>query len=112
MIVRDEQMKTVTEALGQTVMPCSVAEKGALPLKAPGPPVPDVEKEDEEWIEIQVFDTDKKPVSGVWYKIHLTDGSTKSGATDANGLAGYYGIPSGNCDIVFPDFDQFVLDKQ
>lgn len=57
------------------------------------------------WIEIQLVDSDGKPVPGMEYEIRLPDGSTRSGALDCRGTARCDGIVPGQCTIRFPTLD-------
>ena len=58
------------------------------------------------WIEIMLFDEEKKPVAGQLYRITLPDGSVQEGTLDEEGLARVEGFESGMCQVTFPDLDQ------
>ena len=94
--VKAEQRKTKTGKYG--------SEK-VTPYK---PPETKEEKEKKKsWIEIEMVDEDKKPVSGEKYKITLSDGETVAeGTLDDKGFARLEGIDPGNCKVTFPDLDK------
>ena len=59
-----------------------------------------------DWIEIELVGMDDSPIAGMPYEITLPDGKTvDKGTTDAKGKAKLTGIPSGNCQICFPELD-------
>ena len=59
-----------------------------------------------DWIEIELVGMDDSPIAGMPYEIVLPDGKTVDrGTTDAKGKARLTGIPSGNCQISFPELD-------
>lgn len=59
-----------------------------------------------DWIEIELVGMDDSPIAGMPYEITLPDGKTvDKGTTDAKGKARLTGIPSGNCQICFPELD-------
>jgi hypothetical protein len=57
------------------------------------------------WIEFLVNDDDDKPLEGVRYEAHLTDGSKKTGVTGETGLVRFDQIDAGICEFILPDFD-------
>jgi type VI secretion system secreted protein VgrG len=58
------------------------------------------------WVEIQLLDTDNKPVPNEAYHIELPDGTSTDGCTDDKGMARVDGIDPGNCKISFPNLDK------
>lgn len=59
-----------------------------------------------DWIEIELVGMDDSPIAGMPYEIILADGKTvDKGTTDSRGKAKLTGIPSGNCQISFPELD-------
>jgi len=59
-----------------------------------------------DWIEIELVGMDDSPIAGMPYEIILPDGKTvDKGTTDAKGKAKLTRIPSGNCQISFPELD-------
>jgi type VI secretion system secreted protein VgrG len=44
---------------------------------------------------------DGTPIAGIPYKVTFADGSTRSGVTDANGLARQSGVPEGAASVVY-----------
>ncbi len=55
------------------------------------------------WIEIELYDTADRPVTGQRYRITLPDGSTREGRLDGRGFARIDGIDPGTCRVTFPD---------
>jgi hypothetical protein len=60
------------------------------------------------WIAIELVGEDDRPIANERYAIVLPDGSERQGTTDARGRARIDAIPSGTCDICFPDLDRDV----
>ena len=59
-----------------------------------------------DWIEIELVGMDDSPIAGMPYEIVLPDGKTvDKGTTDSHGKAKLTRIPSGNCQICFPELD-------
>ena len=59
------------------------------------------------WIEIEMVDKEDKPVSGMTYRITLSDGKTVAeGTLDDKGCARVNGIEPGSCKVTFPTLDQ------
>jgi len=55
------------------------------------------------WIEIELVDSDGRPVSGERYRITLPDGSVYERSLDARGFARVDGIDPGTCKVTFPN---------
>lgn len=66
------------------------------------PAVPDCPNP-KDWIEIQLVDDNDQPVANAAYQVKLPDGSVKTGRTDANGVARFAPIISGQCSVSFPE---------
>ena len=64
--------------------------------------------QDTAWIEIQLVDTDGKPIADQRYKITASDGREYQGYTDSLGSALVRNLPVGNCNISFPELDKAV----
>tara|TARA_R110001592_G_scaffold145353_4_gene368952 strand:- start:714 stop:1256 length:543 start_codon:yes stop_codon:yes gene_type:complete len=65
-----------------------------------------------DWIEIELLGMDDSPVAGTPYEVILPDGKTVDrGTLDAHGKAKLIGIPSGNCQISFPELDQAAWEE-
>jgi hypothetical protein len=47
-----------------------------------------------------------QPVSHVRYRIRASDGATREGFLDGDGLARVEGLPSGQVSVSFPDLDE------
>jgi len=78
---------------GPTPRPQNSSSRPALPL-------PPTAAETKTWIEFRLLDeTTDKPVSGVAFRIQLTDGSIVEQITDAAGLIRIDGIDPGVCGI-------------
>lgn len=58
------------------------------------------------WIEIELKDTQGKPVAGEKYQIIAPRGRTLEGRLDENGFARVPNIPAGLCVVKFPEIDQ------
>ncbi len=87
-------------------IPCGMCtvrfpEGGGEPLELIGVRAP----EDKDWIEIVLEDHDGTPVANERYRIRLPDGDTRQGQLDANGFARVDEIPSGLCQVSFPERD-------
>jgi hypothetical protein len=54
------------------------------------------------WIEIELVNTDGKPVSGVEYVIKFADGSVQKGTLNSKGKARHEQIKPGKCQVTFP----------
>jgi hypothetical protein len=57
------------------------------------------------WIEIELVDTEGKPVPNERYWILLPDGTSREGRLDSEGRAYFGGLDPGECDVRFPDLD-------
>jgi len=81
---------------------------GTQSLKPNKPPETKEEKElKNSWLEFEMVDGDNKPVTGVAYRVILSDGATAAeGTLDEKGFARLEGIEPGSCKITFPDLDQ------
>lgn len=76
---------------------------GATPVTPYKPPKTAEEKEQKKsWIEIKLVDDAGKPVAGESVEITLSDKTLWSGSLDQNGFVRVDGIPSGQCEVVFP----------
>jgi len=56
------------------------------------------------FIELELVDTDGKPVAFASYSVTASDGKVVSGALDAEGRARIEGVAQGSCKVTFPDF--------
>lgn len=56
------------------------------------------------FIELELVDTDGKPVRFARYRVTGSDGAMFSGTLDAKGRARVDGLPEGTCQVTFPDF--------
>lgn len=75
-----------------------------------GEPPPETEtplpkREEKTWIEIELVDSEGKPVPGERYSILLPDGKTVEGRLDASGRAYFGGLDPGECEVTFPELD-------
>lgn len=92
--VKAEQLKTRSGKYG--------SEK----VKPHKPPKTEAEEEKKNsWIEIELVDTQNKPVSGEKYKITLSDKAVAEGVLDEKGFARIEGIEPGTCEVTFPEMD-------
>jgi len=62
--------------------------------------------EEVDFIELVLVDQDDQPLARRAFNIELPSGAVRSGQTDADGRARVDGIPPGQCNITFPDFEQ------
>ena len=62
--------------------------------------------EETDWLEVQVFDQDDRPVAGVEYLVKLTDGKSRKGTTNSGGILCFEGIPSGDCSVELLSVDE------
>lgn len=76
---------------------------GSEPTPPREPEVARVERKT--WIEIELVDTEGKPVQNERYWILLTDGSTREGRLNGEGRAYFGDLDPGECDVRFPDLD-------
>lgn len=60
---------------------------------------------DRDWIEIKLVDEAGNAVAGQRYLIVTPDGRENRGYTDSLGMARLTRIPSGDCQVSFPDLD-------
>ena len=80
---------------------------GAANAKPHQQPKTDEEKKKKKsWIEIELVDEDNKPVTGMAYRITLSDDSVAEGTLDDKGFARVDGIEPGSCKVTFPDLDK------
>ncbi len=63
------------------------------------------------WIEINLKDAKGNPVAGERYRIKLPDGSVQEDNLDAFGHAEYYEINRGECEVSFPDLEDYEWNK-
>jgi phage baseplate assembly protein gpV len=59
---------------------------------------------DTSFIELELVDTDGKPVAFASYVVTASDATSFSGVLDAEGRARIDGIVKGNCTVTFPEF--------
>lgn len=65
-----------------------------------------------DWIEIELVGMDDSPIAGMPYQVILPDGKTvDKGTLDSKGKAKLIGLPSGNCQITFPELDQAAWEE-
>lgn len=57
------------------------------------------------WIEIELVDTEDRPVPGAAYRIELPDGRARTGTLDRDGRAREDGLVPGTCKVSFPELD-------
>jgi hypothetical protein len=57
------------------------------------------------WIEIELVDSDGKPVCGADYAVICADSAVRRGTTDDKGRAREEGIVPGTCKVSFPKLD-------
>lgn len=64
-------------------------------------------EEKKSWIEVEmVYESNGKPVPGVFFEVTLPDDTIASGTTDENGIGRVEGFDPGNCKITFPYLDK------
>lgn len=63
------------------------------------------------WIEVVVLDTSGTPLSGEQYALYLSDGTNRTGTTDASGRIYETGIPAGGWAIDIPNQPSFELNE-
>lgn len=63
------------------------------------------------FIAFQLLGADNEPLSDIQYDIHLSDGTTATGATDGDGKGRHDGIPRGGCTVSFPSLQQNLADQ-
>lgn len=65
-----------------------------------------------DWIEIELVGMDDSPIAGMPYEIVLPDGKTvDKGTLDSHGKAKLTGVPSGDCQVSFPELDQAAWEE-
>lgn len=62
-------------------------------------------EDDTTWVEIELLDQDKNPVSDERYVIETSDGRKIEGRTNSSGRALEEGIKPGDCKVSFPDLE-------
>lgn len=60
------------------------------------------EDEPKAWIEIELQDSDGKPIAGEACRVTITNGKVIEQATDKFGVVRIDGIDPGKCDVTFP----------
>ncbi|MFO0614298.1 MAG: hypothetical protein U0414_17045 [Polyangiaceae bacterium] len=68
-------------------------------------PKPEIEPTKTTWIEIVLLDDSGAPAAGERYALVLPIGQPRNGVLDERGFARVDGIPSGPCDVSFPEID-------
>ena len=58
------------------------------------------------WIGIKLEDHEGKPAINARYKVKLSDGTLETGSLDKNGKVLLKPVPTGQCEISFPDIHQ------
>ncbi len=56
-----------------------------------------------DWIEIELFDDDEKPIPNEEYIFCLPNGEIRKGKLDGNGFKKEEGVPPGKCEVKFPN---------
>lgn len=92
----------VEETTGSTPARAS-AQRRAAPAQAaaaaePAPVVPTT------FVELQLVDTDGKPVAFASYRVTASDGTVFSGVLDADGCVRVDGVAQGTCRVTFPEY--------
>ena len=59
----------------------------------------------QDWLALALVDEDGNPMAGEAYRLALPDGSTREGTLDAEGKAHIEDLPSGTCQVSFPNLD-------
>lgn len=73
---------------------------------------PPADKDKKTWIEFKVLDDKGKPQPSLSYEVTLPDQTIVTGSLDGNGFSRLDNIPSGTCQIRFPDGAGGVLELQ
>lgn len=63
------------------------------------------------WIEICLRDRNDQPVPNTRYEVRLPNRELRWGRLDRRGLARLEGIPDGDCEVSFPDYDRSSWDR-
>lgn len=58
------------------------------------------------WIEIRLEDREGKPIPRARYEVRLSNRELRQGYLDQQGFARLEGLPEGNCEVCFPQFDR------
>ncbi|WP_394835368.1 carboxypeptidase-like regulatory domain-containing protein [Pendulispora rubella] len=58
-----------------------------------------------DWVEIVAVDAEGQPVSGVRYRVTLSNGAVREGMVNENGKVRLTDVPPGSCEIEFPELD-------
>lgn len=101
---KDADQDFGSEPAGGSVSTCGSSSFNRSSVSASPPTVVDPKKK--HWIQIEMVDTEGKPVVGEDYKITLPDGTVVEGSLDVRGKARINGIDPGTCKITFPDLDK------
>ena len=81
----------------RTIIPVSTVRDSIEPTKS--------------WLEIALKDANGHPVSDVRFHVILANGDLRRGRLDRSGFARLDGIPEGECQIYFPDYDWSSWDQ-
>jgi type VI secretion system secreted protein VgrG len=86
---------------------------GSEQIKPKKPPKTEEEAEKKtSWIAIKMIDEANEPVTGMAYRVTLSDGETVAeGTLDEKGTARIEGIEPGNCKVTFPDLDKSAWEE-
>ncbi|WP_394845905.1 hypothetical protein LZC95_00395 [Pendulispora brunnea] len=58
-----------------------------------------------DWVEIVAVDEEGVPVSGVRYRVTLSNGAVREGMVNEKGKVRLTDVPPGSCEIEFPELD-------
>ncbi|HEY0993348.1 MAG TPA: hypothetical protein VGD80_40125, partial [Kofleriaceae bacterium] len=62
------------------------------------------EQIEQSFIELELVDTEQRPVAFASYSVTDADGNVFTGMLDADGRARIDGVAKGSCKVTFPDF--------
>lgn len=104
-VLRVRVVEALRQADGRLVLLRASTQAVALSLEdvAAAPRLSDLGEAEQErsWVAVRLYGLDGAPLSGIDYELTLSDGSTETGTTDANGEGRHEGIVRGSCIVTF-----------
>ena len=98
-------IEALRQADGRLVLLRASTQAVALALEdvASAPRLSELGEPEQEhsWVAVRLYGLDGAPLSGIDYELTLSDGSTETGTTDANGEGRHEGIVRGSCIVTF-----------
>jgi hypothetical protein len=114
-VLRARVIEALGQADGRLVLLRASSHAVALSLEdvASAPRLRDLGEPEQEhsWVAVRLYGLDGAPLSGIDYELTLSDGSTETGTTDANGEGRHEGIVRGSCIVTFQGLEPVLWQR-